>query len=1141
MSLRFVFGRSGKGKSTFCFNEIKKGIESNDNRKYILLVPEQLTFSSENTLLHTLSKDEEFRGEVLSFRTLSNRIFTEVGGLSHRHINGSGRAMLIFNVLSSLSKSLKIFSKSSVKMGFIPDISALLREFKRFNVQSEEINEVSASITSETLKGKLQDISMILEKFNEKLHENYIDEEDEIQLLSEKIKESNYLNGAEVFVDGFEGMNPIQLKVLEEIIKKAGRVTVSITSDGTTKTNDKFDIFSTGKDFEESLLSIARNNSAPYEKPINLNEIDTENRFSKSNEISHLEKYAFKFPFVQYREETNDIDIFTASNLYSEVKHAANEVVKLVRDNGYKYRDIAVVARNMEKYESLIEGIFSENNIPVYIDKKDLATKNPIVVLIISALEVQKKRWSYEGVFTYLKSGLIDAENEEINLLENYIIENGIRGKRWLQPFETYNNRKIDGETSEEEKELLEKINITREKLITPLDNLHKGLQGSETVRDMCREVYNFLLSIGVDRKITEIIDKCNKEGNILLSREYAQVFEILVDLLDQTVEIMGFNSIRVSEFIDVLQVGLSECKVGSIPSVIDSVLVTGVDRMRTQSSKVLFVLGVNDGVFPSPIVDEGIINDIERSEIKLAGLKIDIDTREKSFNEQFLIYSTLTSASEKLKLSYPIADHEGKTMRQSIILHRLKKVFPKISRTSDLVDIDSGSIDNITTSIPTFNSLILKIRSYYEGGSIDPLWLDAFRWFKQHDKSDKIMNLLDGLLYTSQVKKVPRDKIKELYGNKRYSISQLETYSKCPYSYFVKYGLKAKERREFGFKALEIGSFMHKVLEDFSDVIKKEAEDLRELDKEWIKEAVEVIVDDMLSSLPEYVLNSSARYRFLGERLKRLIVNAIWVITEHIKAGEFEAVGYEEGFGPNDKFPPIKVELENGETVELVGKIDRLDEANIDGGKYIRIVDYKSSKKKVSLSDIYYGLQMQLLVYLDAILESYEKDSKKVSPGGIFYFKLDEPLLQTDMNISEDEANEKMLEEFKMEGLLLKDMNLALAMDKGLTTKSKIVPISIKKDGDFSATTNAVTIDDFNILRSYVKGIIGKLCTRMLSGEIEISPYKDGDEMPCQWCEYSSICQFDVSFPDNNYNITKDIKKDLAMEKMRNEVEKGE
>lgn len=1138
MSLRFVFGRAGRGKSTFCFNEIKKGIEQGENRKYILLVPEQLTFSSENKLVNTIEKDEDFKAEVLSFRTLGNRIFTEVGGLSHKHITQSGRAMLIFNILSSLSKSLNVFSKSSAKMGFIPNISEVLKELKRFDIEKSDIENIIDKINSETLKGKLLDISNILDEFNEKLHQNYIDEEDEVQLLSRKIEESTYLNDAEVFVDGFEGMNPIQLSVLKEILKKAKRVTVCITGDGGNLTNEGFDLFKGGKEFELSLLKIIKENNIPYEKPVNLNKEDGENRF-KNKELAHLEKYAFRFPFKAYTEDTNNIDIFTASNLYSEVKRTSNEIIKLVRDENYKYKDIAVVARNMEKYESLIKGIFIENNIPIYIDKKSKATQNPIVVLLISALEVQKRRWSYEAVFTYLKSGLIDVNIEDINILENYVIENGIKGKKWLESFKTYSNRNLDGEEKESETTLLQKINETREKVITPLNTFHTNLKNSKTARDMCREVYDFILSIGVDKKISDIIEKCNADGNILLAREYAQVFDILIDLLDQAVEIMGEEAIRVNDFIDILVSGLSECTIGSIPSVIDSVLVTAADRMKTQTSKVLFILGVNDGVFPSPILDEGIINDLERSEIKLAGLKIDLDTKEKAFNEQYLIYKVLTSSSEKVKLSYPIADHEGKTLRQSIILHRLKKVFPKMKIESDLVDLKENDIENITTKNPTFNSLILKIRNFHETGDIDKLWLDTFRWFKENGYNFILDSLLNGLLYTSQVDKVSKEKIKELYGGKKFSVSQIETYTKCPYSYFVKYGLKAKERREFGFKALEIGSFMHKVLEDFSDVIKKEAEDLREIEKDFIEEVVEVIVNEMLEKLPNYILNSSARYKFLGKRLKRLIVNAIWVITEHIKAGDFEAVGYEEGFGMGEKFPPILINLENGETVELVGKIDRLDEANINGEKFIRIVDYKSSKRKINLSDIYYGLQIQLLVYLDAILESYEK-TQIAYPGGMFYFKLDEPIISAESRLSKEEAEEKILEEFKMEGLLLKDKNLVYSMDKLMkdSSKSKIIPAAFKKDGDFTSSTNAVTLDEFNILREYVKYFIGNKCTEMLSGEISINPHKKGDNTPCDWCEYSPICQFDTSFLNNSYNTIKDLKNDVALEKMEKEVE---
>ncbi|MEG2972149.1 MAG: helicase-exonuclease AddAB subunit AddB [Clostridium sp.] len=1140
MGLKFIFGRSGRGKTTYCLNNIKKDLEENRGSKYILLVPEQLTFSSESKMLSIVNNDRDFKAEVLSFRTLGNRVFTEVGGLSHRHINSSGRSMLIYNVLSSLKGKLQIFTKSSIKTGIIPSISSIIKEFKRFDVESEIVEEASIKVESDTLKGKLKDISKILELFNDKLHHSYIDEEDEMELLSRKIEECTYLDDAIVYVDGFEGMNPIQLNVLEKILVKAKEVNITITGDIKGK-GGSFDIFASSKEFEERLLKICEKLNISYNKPVDLNSIEEITRHSQSAELTHLEKYAFRFPFVPYKESTEDIEIFTASNLYSEVTAAASKIVSLVRDSGYRYRDIGVVARNMDTYEPLVRSIFEENNIPIYVDKKKEAMKNPIVVLLISALEVQKRRWSYEGVFTYLKSGLLDVSSEDINILENYVIENGIRGNRWKEPFTVYSNRRIEGEDSEEEKALLIRINEVRSKVITPLDNLHTTLKGAESARDMCRGLYEFLLLIGVDKKVTEIIDEFNTKGEILLAREYSQVFDILVEVLDQTVEILGDEKVTVSDFIDLISVGFSECTIGSVPSVIDSVLIAGVDRMRTQSSKVLMILGVNDGIFPAPIVDEGIISDIERAEIKEAGIKIDIDTREKSFNEQYLIYSTLTSASEKLILSHPIADHDGKTLRQSIILHRLKKVFPKIKTSSDLVDRLDSDIENIVTKAPTFNAMILKLRRYYEGGGIDPLWLDTYRWFINNGEKERIDNLLSGLHYTTQVKKVPKEKIKEIYNSSRLSVSQIETYSKCPFSYFVKYGLKGRERREFGFKSLEIGSFMHKVLEDFSDVIKKEGEDIRDVSKEWIEEVVAFIVDEMLEKIPDYVLNTSARYKYLSKRLKRLIVNAIDIISYHIKSGDFDAVGYEEGFGPNDKFPPIVIELEDGEKVELVGKIDRLDEADLNGEKYIRIVDYKSSKRKISLSDVYYGLQVQLLVYLDAILESYEKTSTPSAPGGMFYFKLDEPILTCESRVSEDEARDMMMKEFRMEGILLKDMNLALAMDHGLTSKSNIIPVAVKKDGEFTATTNAVTIDEFKTLRTYVKNLISGLCTKMLSGDISVMPYKDGEETPCQWCEYSSICQFDTSFKDNVYKITKTLNKDVAMDKIKGEVEVNE
>ncbi|MGL4797747.1 MAG: PD-(D/E)XK nuclease family protein [Paraclostridium sp.] len=761
---------------------------------------------------------------------------------------------------------------------------------------------------------------------------------------------------------------------------------------------------------------------------------------------------------------------------------------------------------------------------------------------------MQNRRYNYETMFRYLKSGLLGIDNEDISLLENYVLANGIKGKKWFEEEWKYRlNHRLDVEENEYEIEIRDKVNETRKIIIEPIIKLQDKLKGKNKAKDICRYIYEFLLAINIPTTLEKMIDSFKNNDEMDLANQYSQVWDIVVDILDQIVEIMGEDTVTLDKFIKIISIGFDEYELATVPPSLDQVLVSSVDRMKNPNTKHLYLMGTTDGIFPLISKDDGVLNDSDRENLGKNGVEVDIDSKTKTFEEQFLVYRALTSTTNSLTVTYPISDHEGKTLRPSVIVSRLKKIFPNIKNESYLSDIEYETNDEIVEGIsakaPTFNELIKYIKEYEEEKHINEAWLDVYKYFI-NDKEYKFraLNIVNGLNYTNQVKKIESEKIKELYSNKLFSVSRLEKYAQCPFAYFVQYGLKAKERKEFEFTPPDFGTFVHNILDKFSKQLAVDNLDWRDITPEYIGDKVTIIVEELVAKIPGYILESSARYKYLAYRLKNMLISAISIISEQVKKGSFDPVDYEVEFGVKGKYPPIKIQLENGEEINLIGQIDRVDMFEEEDEKFIRIVDYKSGNKSISLTDVYYGLQLQLLVYLDAILESAKYNDGNINPAAILYFKIDDPIIKKNEDMEDEDIREEILKQLKMKGLVLKDQNIIRKMDNTLPEGEKgtslVVPASINKDGTISKNTSGVNADEFNVLRKYVKHTIKELSSDMLDGNIGITPYKNKESTSCDFCQFSSICQFDSTMKDNNYRIINKKDQDEIINKMRGEIE---
>lgn len=1125
MSLRFIYGRAGSGKTYYCLNELKAKIRNSVSHPLILLVPEQFTFQAERNLITVLESGGILKTEVLSFRRLAFRIFNEVGGITYPHIHAAGKSMIVYRILDKMRGSLRVFAKSADRQGFVNTLTSLFTEFKQYNITPENLAESCEDLAEDSpLKDKLLELHAVYAAFEKNLTERYSDSDDDLTLAAEKLNLTDMYDGAEIWIDGFAGFTPQEYKIVAKLLQKAERVNISLCCDRPEGAVgfEGTDVFSAVKRTYRKLIKMSQELGIEVEHPVILSEPLF--RFQSSAELAHLEQNLNAYPYKTYREDTRDISLFSSVNIFSEIEDAARDIVRLCRDEGLRYRDIAVAVRNLTNYEKQIEVIFADYEIPYFIDRKVEISNHPLIRMLLSMLDIFIENWTYEAVFRYLKTGLTGIGQSDIDQLENYILACGIRGSRWTNGQDwTMSPGLIPEERDiEASRRGLEEINRVRAAVSGPLLEFRRHTKGRRKAAEFCSALYDFLCELGVPASIEMMVEHFKNCGQLNLANEASQVWNIVVEVFDQTVEVMGDETFGLERFANILKIGLSEYKLGLIPAALDQVLVGSVERSKSHEVKALYILGTNDGVFPATAAEEGILSDLDREVLNKAGLELASDTRSKTFDEQYLVYRALTTAGNYLRLSWPIADHEGRTLRPSMVIARLRKLFPAITEESNILkpESDQAEMELVSGTASAFRQMVAAFRRKAEGKELRPLWPEVYRWFTgQEDWQLKCESVRAAFQYKNLSLPVSKAKITALYGDPAYSsVSRLERFSSCPFAYFVQYGLGAKERKIYRLNPPDVGTFMHAVIESFSGEVVRENLTWRNFEREWCDAKVGEIIQEMLEKMQGSGLSASKRYIALTLRLKRVIARSVWLIAEHIRRSSFDPIGYELDFADGGQLPPIIIELESGEKIRLTGRIDRVDAFRTTEGTYLRIIDYKSGAKDFKLSDVYYGLQLQLITYLDALWQKSGLDiTPPVLPGGVLYFRIDDPMVREQGKISETEIELAIMKALKMNGLLLADVQLVKAMDNQIDGSSLIIPARINK-GEVLGKSSAASLEQFRLLRSHVSKLLRKLCSEIMQGTAAIKPYRKKAITSCSYCSFSAVCQFDTAREENTY-----------------------
>jgi ATP-dependent helicase/nuclease subunit B len=1141
MALGFIIGGSGSGKTYKCYEEIIEYSLKDGKKNLILLVPEQFTLQTQKDIVRQHPNNGIINIEVLSFQRLAYRVFDEVGGTTKKVLEETGKSMVIRKVLESCKGSLQIFNKNIDKIGVIQEIKSSITEFYQYDISNEQLEHLIMKLeTNPLLQTKLKDLSIIYSGFKDFLQDHYITTEEILDLLSEVVSRSNFIKESAIWIDGFTGFTPIQYKVLYEFIKTSEDVKVTITLDGKENLEDlnKYQLFYTSKKTYHQLTNLATEANVPI-TGIEWIQDSVPVRFKSQKSLAHLEQQLFRYPYKTYEDVPKGLEVFVGDHLSNEIEFVAKKITELVRDHQYRYQEVAVVTGDLQRYELFIEKVFRHYSIPYFIDQKKTILSNPVIELIRSTFDIFNSYWSYESVFGWLKTGLCQVELKEIDLLENYAMAYGIKGKKrwtstWDKPYPSSHKEEVPVIG-------IEQLESVKHQAIKPLLDFIEVVQGKKhTVKHITIAFYKFLQQLEVEKQVEQYVYKFKQEGNLLLERQYQQIFKLVIDVLDKIVEILGDEEVSIKEYAVILEAGFEQAQMGLVPPGLDQVVVGDIERTRLKDIKTLFLIGANEGVLPKASIKGAIMTDRDRELLGEQGVALAPPAKERSFEEQFNLYLSLTKPQQKLYISLSKLDASYKTLRPSSLLNQIMKLYPDLKM---VYEHQQGSIENIALPKSTVKYLVNEMRQL-RIKDMDVLWKEVYSWYyKDPQWKEKVKLLIQGLFHQNKAYQLSSETAKRLYGNHLMnSVSRLEQYASCPFSHFIKYGLKVTERMQYELSVPDIGILFHNAIEEFSKKIGNRNMEWTDLTEELIEELVEESVREVALNYGNHIFFSSAKNEYLITRVIRIVKRTVWALQKHISSGAFRPVDYEVSFSSKDEaLDALKIQFSEEHSLQLTGRIDRIDKYETEDKVYLKVLDYKSGQKSFDMVAVYYGLQLQLLVYLNAALEIEKKKNptKEVVPAGVFYYRIDDPMIVAEKPLTDEEREEEILNKLKMDGLVLEDLNVIQLLDNSFDKQSKIIPVKFKKDGGFAAGSSVASYDKFQDLKGFIDHKLYTIGDELIHGHVEIKPYAYKNKKACDYCPYASVCQFDSMLSDNDYHQLKPMSEEGLWEAIQNAIQK--
>lgn len=1186
MGLQFYFGASGAGKSRQLHEDITRWAKKEPGRNFLFLVPDQFTMQTQVDLVNASDCGGIMNIDVLSFGRLAHRIFEETGYGTRPVLDDTGKSLVLRKVAASLKDDMPVIGRNLNKIGYIHEVKSAISEFMQYGISVSQVGELAEFAKGRgALHCKLKDLEVIYRGFTDYIQNRFITTEETLDLLTKAVEKSKIIKDSVVIFDGFTGFTPIQYRLIRELLALTNKVIVSVTIDGHEnpfQMKGEQELFYLSRKTVSDLCRLAGESGTGQDesdrKQRQAGRMQTKTaqsgrtqkdgahadwqkredvyikndplpRFKNNKEMAHLEKNLFRYPVRPYEGEGGEnIYLTKALNPAEEVRQVSIRIKKLVLEEGYCYRDIAVVTGDLETYGDYFEREALMYDIPVFIDRTRGLLLNPFIEYIRSALKIVLYDFSYETVFHFLRCGLADFSPEETDRLENYVLALGIKGKKkWGQAFVRRANSaapagKEGEEVSEEEKRqvlYLEGLNETRERF---MEQIRPLLVKKKTAGEMVRTLYDFIVAGRIQEKLSGYEQYFKDIQMPERAKEYAQIYRLVMELLEQIVGLLEEEPVSLKEFADILDAGFGEIEVGIIPGSVDRIVVGDMERSRLKQVKVLFFLGINDGNIPRSGSRGGIISDIDREFLQQSDFELAPTPRQQMYTQRLYLYMNMTKPSERLYLSFSRINSQGKSIRPSYLVDMIGKLFPQIRVKTG--GSESQPFDAIVGKKDGLIVLAEELRDYSAGreGLLTQEELRGlYRIYEKDEKyADYTNRLKEAAFSRYEHKPLARAVAKALYGSMlESSVSRLEKYAACAYSHFLQYGLMLKERDAFSFEQADLGNIFHGVLETFAAKLTENGLTWFDFTEEegdrLLREALEVHT----VSYGETILYSSARYEYMVERMYRILKRTIRTLKAQLREGDFVPSSFEMSFSRVEKLEAVNIALTEEEKMKLRGRIDRIDTCEDEEKVYVKVVDYKSGSKKFDLAALYYGLQLQLVVYMNVAAEVTKRNhpDKEVVPAALLYYHVSDPLVKSGEEMTPEEISREILKELRTTGIVSGDERAVSLLDKNFSDKSLVIPVERKKDGSFSMRSSTVGKEDYETISQFVNHKIRQFGREILSGNIEVNPCQQGGRESCTYCAYKGVCDFEEKTPGYHTRVLGNIPEDEIFIKMREEL----
>lgn len=1075
--LTLLLGRAGTGKT----REILKRLgEDAQGRPQLLIVPEQYSHDAERTLCKVLGNVCANRAEVLSFTRMYSRVCDRVGGGAAPCLDSGGRLLLMRAAVKEVGERLSVYRNPSRKSSFLSGLIATADECKSYRVSPEQLLDAAEMLGG--LEGdKLRDLGLIFGAYDAMTARIAADPRDRLTRLAEGIVEGGWPSGCSVWVDSFTDFTPQEILVLRRILEQGNSLTVALTCDDLN--GEKDDIFAPARHTAHVLMRLAKEAGEKVNVEI-LHETG-----GRAPALLHLEENLFAQTETVWEDVCPEIAVFAADSPRSEVEYAAATILNMVRENGWRFRDIAVAARNFETYADHVENVFALYGVPVFLSTVTDILEKPVLTLITAALDTVSGGYQSEDLFRYLKTGLTDLSDEERDLLENYAITWELRGSRWTQKADwTMHPGGYGLQFSEEDTAALAALNATRRKVVEPLECLRKNKD--KTGRGFALALYNFLEDILLPERLNVRADELEKMGERKLADEYRQLWEILTGALEQCALLLAETELDLEEFASLFKLVLSQYDVGTIPVSLDRVTAGDANRLTHKRTKMLILLGADDGSIPSVAPAPGLLTDAEREVLAEQGLELAPCLVDRLSREMTLVYTTCAIPAEKLLVTWPRSGEKpGEERRPSFLIERLRLLYPQMKR------MEEGDLND--------SFRLCAVGPAMEMAGQNSLAAEALKRLEGQEKRIERINQAAALRRGA----LSRSAVEGLYGTKvPMSATRMDACRSCHFAYFLRFGLKAKARQAAGFHAPEYGTFVHYVLEHvLGAVTDGDGRDVKTL----TDEAVTKYVNEELGGMTE----ETPRFRYLFERLKHTVALVVENAVEELQVSRFRPIAFELGFGRGQQLPPIEVS-KDGLTVSVTGFVDRADGWEHNGKLYLRVVDYKTGKKSFDFTDIQNGLSLQMLLYLFA-LEQQGLQGKAVESAGVLYVHAKDVLINGTRGITEEACRKTAREALRREGLVLDDEEVLHAMEDWGEDSPKFLPLKKDKSGALKSDY-LVKTEQMRQLSRKVMETLEEIAAELAAGNIDADPYwRSLDSNACRWCEYADACHFEECFGD--------------------------